>query len=211
MGAKAIVEEYDAYSRLMERPVGGTVPITPDFPIWGYGDNARLAPERPIVVGDAVDAAANVLSILPFAGSARVASRIPELAAIEREAFVILPSELPKSFDTTWPVGRYVIPKDALPGTAPYGNDVERQIGDLFQEAVPDVRLVLNRAPLNGVDIAVPAERADSVGFRFAEIKPLSNAGYYRFKAQVRRWNLAEPVQLFTYDYDGNIYLGFPR
>ncbi len=210
-GAKAIAEGYDAYGRFMERPIGGTVPITPDFPIWGYGDSARLAPERPIVVGDAVDTAANVLSIVPFAGSARVASKIPELAAVEREAFIILPTELPKNFDTTWPVGRYVIPTDALPGTAPYGNNVERQIGDMFQEALPDVKLILKPAPLNGVDIGVPKESASEFGFQFAEIKPLSASGYNRFRNQVRRWNLAEPVQLFTYDYDGNIYLGFPR
>jgi hypothetical protein len=75
----------------------------------------------------------------------------------------------------------------------------------------PDAELILNRSPLRGVDIKVPPGAVERLGFRFAEIKPLSNPGYYRFNRQIARWKLSDPVQLITYDHDGNIYLGFPR
>ena len=203
---KAIAEAYDAYNRWMEQPGGGSVPITPEFPIWGYGDNARLAPERPITRGDAISAAGAILSILPFGEGASVAAEVPEGAS-----FIVFPAELPKSFDVRLPIGRYIIPTDAPPGTAPYGINVEKQIGDLFQQSAKDVAFTFNRTPLKGVDISVPASKSGLVGFRFAEIKPLSNAGFSRFKRQVTRWNLSAPVELITYDYEGSIYFGFPR
>jgi hypothetical protein len=190
----------------MEQPIGGSMPITPEFPIWGYGDNARLAPEHPITRGDAISAAGDILSILPFGEGASVATEVPESAS-----FIIFPAELPKTFDVRLPIGRYIIPTDAPPGTAPHGLNVEKQIGDLFQQSAKDVAFTFNRTPLKGVDIGVPASKSGLVGFRFAEIKPLSNAGFSRFKRQVARWNLPAPVELITYDYEGNIYFGFPR
>jgi hypothetical protein len=112
---KAIAEAYDAYSRWMEQPIGGSMPNTPEFPIWGYGDNARLAPERPITRGDAIGAAGDILSILPFGDGASVAAEVPESAS-----FIIYPAELPKTFDVRLPMGRYIIPTDAPLGTASY-------------------------------------------------------------------------------------------
>jgi hypothetical protein len=49
------------------------------------------------------------------------------------------------------------------------------------------------------------------LGARYLEIKPLTESGYARIRANIGRWELSEPVLPVTYDYDGNIYYGFPR
>jgi hypothetical protein len=36
-------------------------------------------------------------------------------------------------------------------------------------------------------------------------------SGFKRFRANIARWKLAEPVLPLTYDYDGNIYYRFPK
>lgn len=72
--------------------------------------------------------------------------------------------------------------------------------------------MILRTSPgINGVDIEVPEGAVSRVGFRYAEIKPMSSSGLSRFKTQVTNiWNLEGQVQAITYDYDGNIYYGFP-
>jgi len=83
----------------------------------------------------------------------------------------------------------------------------------LLQESVsPNVVLTLNTAPNTpGVDVEVPVEDIDSVGFQYAEIKPLSRSGRSRFNNQVLNvWDLEGRVQAITYDKNGNIYYGFP-
>jgi hypothetical protein len=62
-----------------------------------------------------------------------------------------------------------------------------------------------------GVDVEVPVEDIDGVGFQYAEIKPLSRSGRSRFNNQVLNvWDLEGRVQAITYDKNGNIYYGFP-
>jgi hypothetical protein len=73
------------------------------------------------------------------------------------------------------------------------------------------LNITLRTAPgAKGVDIEVGIGDALKTGFRYTEIKPLTNYGFRSFNAQVARWRLNEPVHVFTYDYEGNIYYGFP-
>lgn len=209
--AHAAEEAYNAVERVMEHPLGGSMPITPEFPIWGYGDNATLAPERPVTVGDFVAPASNLLSILPI-GEVSRAAEFSELAASDSEAFIIRPLDLPTSFDITRPVGRYVIPTNVAPGTTTYGNLVHVQIGNIVQGSFPNVNMTLRTSPaIRGVDIEIPLLRVPDVGFKFAEIKALTDDGFRSFNTQIARWKLSDSVLAITYDYEGNIYYGFPR
>jgi len=208
----AVAQAYDAYSRWMEHPVGGEVPITPETPIWGYGPTAENAPTRPITRGDMVGAATSLLATLPGGEAASGAAGISEFAIPESEAFIIRPLELPPNFNPTLPVGRYAIPADVVPGTTTYGNLVGGQIGKLFQDSFPDVQMTLRTSPgMKGVDIEIPFDNAKYTGFQYAEIKPVTDYGLTSFNAQIKGWKLPAPVQVISYDYQGNIYYGFPR
>jgi hypothetical protein len=209
--AHTIAQIYSAYDGLMEHHTGGCMPITPETPIWGYGENASLAPCRPIVVDDFVAPAATALTIFPadefFAAPAQVLRY-----ADEGRPFIVLPKELPKDFVIIRPIGRYEIPTNAVPGTTTYGDLVGKQIGNLMQDRLPDVPMILRLSPgQKGVDIELPELQVDDVGARYLEIKPLTDSGFRSFRSQIARWKLTEPVLPVTYDYDGNIYYGFPR
>jgi hypothetical protein len=209
--AHAIAQIYSAYNGLMEHHTGGCVPITPETPIWGYGENASLAPCRPIVVDDFVAPAATALTIFPadefFAAPAQILRY-----ADEGQPFIVLPKELPKDFVITRPIGRYEIPANAVPGTTKYGDLVGKQIGDLFQSRLPDVPITLRTSPgMRGVDIELTEPYVDALGARYLEIKPLTDSGFRTFRVQIVRWKLTEPVLPVTYDYEGNIYYGFPK
>jgi hypothetical protein len=125
--------------------------------------------------------------------------------------FIIRPSEVPVRFNTRLPIGGYAIPANAVPGTTTYGNLVGEQIGKLLQDSAPDVPMILRTSPgIKGVDVEVPFDQASDFGFQFGEIKPATDYGFRTFNAQVARWKLPAPVQVITYDYQGNIYYGFP-
>jgi len=116
METHAIAQAFGAYTGLMEYHTGGTMPITPEASIWGYGANARLAPERPIELDDYVNPAATALSIVPVDELFVGATQASRLLESESPAFIVLPKELSKDFDITLPVGRYRIPENAVPG-----------------------------------------------------------------------------------------------
>ena len=191
--AHAIAQIYSAYNGLMEHHTGGCMPITPETPIWGYGENAKLAPCRPIVVDDFAGPAATALTIFPadefFAAPAQVLRY-----AGEGQPFIILPKELPKNFVITRPIGRYEIPTNGVPGTTTYGDLAGKQIGDLMQGRLPEVPMTLRLSPgQRGVDIELPKFEAYQLGARYLEIKPLTDSGFRTFRAQVARWKLDEP------------------
>lgn len=201
-----------AYRALMEHPTGGYMPITPETPIWGYGDSARLAPERPIVSGDFVAPPAAAVSLIPVDEIFFGATQAAQLAEGEGQPFIIIPRELSKDFDIRLPVGRYKIPETAAPGTTTYGDLVGKQIGDLVQSRLPDIPMILRTSPgMKGVDIELAERYVDALGARYLEIKPLTDSGFRTFRVQTVRWKLTEPVLPVTYDYEGNIYYGFPK
>ena len=85
------------------------------------------------------------------------------------------------------------------------------QIGRLVQDTYPDMTMILRTSPgVKGVDIELEMENAELTGFQYAELKPLTDYGFRSFNAQVFRWKLDGPVHVFTNDYQGNIYYGFP-
>ncbi|HEX4157604.1 MAG TPA: hypothetical protein VHY79_03950 [Rhizomicrobium sp.] len=175
---------------------------------WEPRDRAQLSKQLSSNYGVPVDLSSKV------GGLRAIAKAFNEddlaRAQIATVLLCIPASELPADSDITWPVGRYVIPKNVNPGWD-YGNLVHEQIGTLYQNTFPDVKMILRTSKgLNDVDIEIPDENVPSVGFRYAEIKPLSNSGFSRFKGQVARWKKPAPVLAITYDYDGNIYYGFP-
>jgi hypothetical protein len=212
MEAHAIADAFRAYTGLMEYKTGGSMPITPETPIWGYGASARNAPERPIELGDYVNPAAAAFSIVPADEILFGATQASRLLESENQAFIVLPRELSRDFDIRLPVGRYKIPENAVPGTTKYGDLVHEQIAGLIKERLPDANPILRVSPgMKGVDIELPEIEVPELGARYIEIKPLTESGFKRFRANIARWKLAEPVLPLTYDYDGNIYYGFPK
>jgi len=209
----AALESLDAVNQFLERPAGGSTPITPEFPMWGgYGMDMTLAPTRPITVGDEVGAAANLFSLLPIGEGGSAALELSELATAERETFLAPYPEWQAHFKARWPAGRIVFPPDLPQGSASIGNYAHREIGRLFQEAHSDVRMILRTDPPNqpGVDIEIHVSDVPKVGFRYGEIKPATASGVKECSRNVRRWQKPEPVLPITYDRAGNVYYGFP-
>jgi hypothetical protein len=182
--------------------------FTPNAPLTRPGTNADWI--DPVVDLASLGAAVAGPAVRALGAGATAAADASTLAA--DTPFIILPPELRADFDITWPIGKYEIPEDLVPGTKAFGDHVHDQVGTLLQDAVgPNVELTLNTAPgVNGVDIEVPEASVFRVGFRRAEIKPMSSSGLSRFKNQVLNvWDLEGQVLPITYDYDGNIYYGF--
>ena len=230
--ANTIVSDLGAYAKYRAQPWIGPDGVTVQVPNISTGDplsdiaaqmghdvlepNAPLM--RPGTNADWIDAlvdmgsAATILAGPAFGAAGAGATAAGDTVEFAADApFLIPPLELPPDFDITWPVGRYTIPADAVSQTTTYGNLVHEQIGKLVQDMYPDVKMILRTAPGDiDVDIEIPPEEAPRVGFRYAEIKPVSESGFRRLKGQIARWNKPEPVLVITYDYQGNIYYGFP-
>ena len=100
---------------------------------------------------------------------------------------------------------------NVLPGTMIYSSLVSAQIGSLVQKAGPSVTMILRTAlGMSGIDIEILTEDAPAVGFRFAEIRPMTKSGFRSFSAQVARGKLADDVLAITYNAKGDIFYGFP-
>jgi hypothetical protein len=99
-------------------------------------------------------------------------------------------------------------PADLTPGTAPFGNAMHARIAQWLGERYPGVQFRFSILPgQTGVDVAVPKDYIDQVGFRYAEIKPRSASGLATFQRQIASWGFQpDEVQPITYD---NIYDGF--
>ena len=187
--------------------------------LWGHELAEPNAPlTRPATNADWIDpivGAASAASMavgptLGLIGEGTTAAADSAIVAADTP-FIILPSELPADFDITLPIGRYAIPPNAVPGTTTYGNLVGAQIGRLVQDRFPNLVMILRTSPgMRGGDIELQFGDADLTGFQYGEIKPLTDYGYRSFNTQVARWKLDGPVHVFTYDYQGNIYYGFP-
>ncbi len=144
----------------------------------------------------------------PVAPPAEAAAAKP---AAETTPYIKLPSQLEPGFDSSKPIGHFTVPPGLTPGTTLFGDYVHEEIVELIEDAATDVEFTDNTAPgMKGVDIEVPTVSIAEVGFRYAEIKPLTKYGIRSFAAQVARWKLPGPVQAISYDSKGNIYLGFP-
>jgi hypothetical protein len=137
--------------------------------------------------------------------------RASPAGATETSPYIKLPSQLEAGFDTSKPIGHFTVPSGLTPGTTLFGDYVHEEIVQLIRAAAPSIEFIANTAPgVNGVDIEVPSRYISQVGFRFAEIKPLTKSGISKFNAQVARWKLPGLVQAISYDPRGNIYNGFP-
>jgi hypothetical protein len=209
-GTHAIAEGFEAYNRLMHHLTGGVVPLNMQYPLSLTSDGKIQVLTRPATVSDETGPLFTTAAMM-FPGAEAAELTELEIAA-EPEAFIALPKELPKNFDIRLPVGRYKIPETAAPGTTTYGDLVGKQIGDLFQSRQPNVPMTLRTSPgMRGVDIEVAEPYVDALGARYLEIKPLTDSGFRTFRVQIVRWKLTEPVLPVTYDYEGNIYYGFPK
>jgi hypothetical protein len=231
--ATAITEGLKAYANYRAQPWIGSDGVPIQVPVINtvdplsdraalighdlFAPNAPLA--RPATNADWIDPLINLTSVgsvvagpgLRLVGAGATVAADSSILAADTP-FIILPSELPAGFDTTMPIGRYMIPTNAVPKTTTYGNLVSAQIGRLVQNTSPNAAIILRTAPgMKGVDIELQAEGASVTGFQFAEIKPVTDYGFRSFNTQVARWKLPAPVHAFTYDYQGNIYYGFPR
>lgn len=181
--------------------------FAPSAPLTRPGTNADWI--DPML--DLVSVGATVAgpAVRAFGAGARITADTSIVAA--DTPFIILPKELFPGFDSRLPIGKYTIPTNAVPRTTTYGELVGEQIGNLVQIASPTTEMILRTAPgIKGVDIELKAEDAFVAGFRYAEIKPVTDSGFRTFNRQLARWKLSEPVLAITYDYDGNIYYGFP-
>jgi hypothetical protein len=110
-------------------------------------------------------------------------------------------------------IGSFPVPKDLPPRTTTFGDYAHDEIAKFLQGRYPKVEFVLRVGRgQQEVDVEVIGQRSiNTVGFRYAEIKPLTDSGRARFYRQVFNWDLSEPVQPITYDADGNVFMGFHK
>lgn len=108
--------------------------------------------------------------------------------------------------------GSFRVPQGLKFGTAKFGDYAHKAIEQMLRKRYPDVNFIFRTRPgQTWVDVEVAGERSsiEAVGFRYAEVKPLTTAGRARFNRQVLNWDLSEPVQPITYDAAGHVFLGF--
>jgi hypothetical protein len=110
-------------------------------------------------------------------------------------------------------IGQFSVPEYLLSRPVQLGNHAHEAIGKFLEETYPDAKLILRTRPSQtGVDIEVSEEKwIEALGFRYAEIKPLSASGERRFIQQVLDWDLPAPVRPIAYDRAGKFYWGFRR
>jgi hypothetical protein len=77
-------------------------------------------------------------------------------------------------------------------GTTTFGDYAHGMIVNMLKGRYPQATFIFRRT---GVDVEVDEEWIDTVGFRYAEIKPLTSSGQYRFNRQILNWNLSATVQ----------------
>jgi hypothetical protein len=126
-------------------------------------------------------------------------------AAARRKSTPLLQLRGPRFF------GSFATPESANPGTTTFGNYAHKEIAKLLQQNYPEANFIFRIRPGQiGPDVElVEQEAIDAVGFRYGEIKPLTNSGKSSFNRQVLNWDLADPVQPITYDAAGNVFWGF--
>ena len=101
-------------------------------------------------------------------------------------------------------------------GSGNFGNAMHEAIRDELQSQFADVEFEFNIRPgQNGVDVIVPDEHVETVGFKYGEIKPNTTSSQNTFNRQVENWKNKSTipknatVQPITYDANGNVNLGF--
>jgi hypothetical protein len=107
--------------------------------------------------------------------------------------------------------GSFVVPEGANPGTTTFGNYAHEEIAKLLQRIYSETKFIFRIKPGQiGPDVELAEqETIDTLGFRYAEIKPLTASGRSRFNRQIINWELSDPVQPITYDAAGNVFWGF--
>jgi hypothetical protein len=110
-------------------------------------------------------------------------------------------------------IGSFPVPEGLPPRTTTFGDYAHDEIVKFLQKLYPKVEFVFRVGRgQQEVDVEVIGKRSiNAVGFRYAEIKPLTDSGRARFYRQVFNWDLSEPVQAITYDAEGNIFMGFHK
>ncbi len=139
---------------------------------------------------------------------AQILAQIENLTGAASGAAVTL-----QAIETAGPrlIGSFRVPEALQFGTTLFGGYAHSATAGLLQELYPDVDFEFRVLPgQRGVDVTVPQEFANDVGYQFGEIKPLTPSGEATFMRQLQRWGLdPEKVQPITYDANGNVYYGF--
>ncbi len=97
--------------------------------------------------------------------------------------------------------GSFAVPQGLKFGTKTFGDYAHGAIETLLrQRHPPKVNFIFRARPgQTWVDVEVADEQSiNAAGFRYAEIKPLTNSGRARFNRQVLDWDLSVPVQPIT-------------
>ena len=108
-------------------------------------------------------------------------------------------------------IGSFAVREDLLSRPTEFGiyahGEIAKELAKIY-DGVPFIFRVARGQ--TGVDVEVlEQEWIDAVGFRYAEIKPLSASGEARFNRNVFDWNLPAPVQPIAYDKAGRFFWGF--
>jgi hypothetical protein len=104
-------------------------------------------------------------------------------------------------------LGSFPVPKDLKFGTTKFGDYAHKMIVRMLRDRYPQANFIFRRI---GVDVEVTEPKwIDTIGFRYADIKPLTASGKSKLSQQILNWNLSSPVQPITYDAAGNVFWGF--
>jgi hypothetical protein len=108
-------------------------------------------------------------------------------------------------------IGSFAPPAGLRFGLPAFGHYAHREAAKILKDLYPGVQFVLRVTPgQKGIDVSVPLDRIESLGFAHAEIKPLSASGEKKMRQQVWDWEYdPSTVRAITYDANGNVYYGF--
>jgi hypothetical protein len=113
-------------------------------------------------------------------------------------------------------IGSYTPSPELTFGTTAFGQEAHLAAAAIIKDdlAAQGVTGVIDRtAPgMRGVDLTLPREAADALGYAHIEIKPDTTSGMKRLDGAVTKWGYdPSTVRAATYDQFGNVRWGFSQ
>lgn len=109
-------------------------------------------------------------------------------------------------------IGKVAVPAELKFGATKVGQFIHDAFEGVLRKSFPGSNFKMHtNVGQTGVDAILELERGVNPGFRYGELKPNTRSGKASFETQLKDWGLGtDEVQPFSYDKQGNVYVGFP-